>query len=476
MTGDTKYISWAALLAFVTVPSSCELFEDKDENEDEPQQPKTELYAIYAFEGNTSCTGQATATGVVNKGTYVTGVDGNKALELEAGGYLSFPEGMIDQEYSSITFWAKDLYDGHVFHVENSSASSVYVLGVVDGCLRFVRKAYNCNYQFANMPSFGNATLHGWHHIALVASESRKTLYVDGTLCDQLTEDMNNEFNNGIRFVFGGSLNRPYLNGTLLTLDNLRIYRGALSASAVKKIYDSEKPKGFTPGTGANTSNVVNNALYAYFTFNGNATDVTRTGIQSTVSGTTFTDSYNGSGALKIPASGSLSVPEGLIDQRRMSISFWVKDLYDGHVFRVVKSNNDNAFTLTMQDGALKFIATSYHLNYQYSNCSAFMHGSLNGWHMITLTSDFNTTTYATVTTKLYVDGVFVDVVTEDNNPFSESEGTSDQKNYNAGIKFVMGSSIKQANPTTITIDNLRVYKYRAITAEEVKQIYEFEK
>ena len=76
----------------------------------------------------------------------------------------------------------------------------------------------------------------------------------------------------------------------------------------------------------------------------------------------------------------------------------------------------------------------------------------------------------------MYVDGVFVDVVTEDNNPFSESEGTSDQKNYNAGIKFVMGSSIKQATPTTITIDNMRVYKYRAITVEEVKQIYEFEK
>ena len=104
------------------------------------------------------------------------------------------------------------------------------------------------------------------------------------------------------------------------------------------------------------------------------------------------------------------------------------------------------------------------------------MHGSLNGWHMITLTSDFNSTTYGTVTTKLYVDGVFVDVVTENNNPFSESEGMSDQKNYNTGIKFVMGSSIKQANPTTITIDNLRVYKYRTITADEVKQIFEFEK
>ena len=227
-------------------------------------------------------------------------------------------------------------------------------------------------------------------------------------------------------------------------------------------------------GTGGN--NVVLNGLYTYFTFNGETKDQTDTGLTATTKGTSFVNSYDGSKALKVSGSGLLSISDGLIDQRNMSISFWVKDLYDGHVFHVVKSNNDNAFTLTMQDGALKFIATSYQLNYQYSNSTAFMHGSLNGWHMITLTSDFNTTTYATVTTKLYVDGVFVDVVTEYDNPYSEGEGMSDQKNYNAGIKFVMGGSIKQANSTTITIDNLRVYKYRAITADEVKQIFEFEK
>ena len=37
-------------------------------------------------------------------------------------------------------------------------------------------------------------------------------------------------------------------------------------------------------------------------------------------------------------------------------------------------------------------------------------------------------------------------------------------------------SCFYKKNTTTITIDNLRIYKYRAITAEEVKQIYEFEK
>ena len=252
----------------------------------------------------------------------------------------------------------------------------------------------------------------------------------------------------------------------------------AAGGSASVQVLATMKGSGGEGDNGGETGedNTVLNGLYTYFTFNGETKDQTDTGLTATTNGTSFVNSYDGSQALKVSASGFLAIPDGLIDQRSMSISFWVKDLYDGHVFHVVKSNNDNAFTLTMQDGALKFIATSYNLNHQYSNSTAFMHGSLNGWHMITLTSDFNSTTYGTVTTKLYVDGVFVDVVTENNNPFSESEGMSDQKNYNTGIKFVMGSSIKQANPTTITIDNLRVYKYRTITADEVKQIFEFEK
>ena len=273
-------------------------------------------------------------------------------------------------------------------------------------------------------------------------------------------------------------LDRTKMEADIQTFLTINAAGGSASVQvlATMKGSGSEGDNGGETGGGTGDDNVVLNGLYTYFTFNGETKDQTDTGLTATTNGTSFVNSYDGSQALKMSASGFLAIPEGLIDQRNMSISFWVKDLYDGHVFHVVKSNNDNAFTLTMQDGALKFIATSYHLNHQYSNCSAFMHGSLNGWHMITLTSDFNSTTYGTVTTKLYVDGVFVDVVTEDNNPFSESEGMSDQKNYNTGIKFVMGSSIKQANPTTITIDNLRVYKYRAITAEEVKQIYEFEK
>ena len=200
------------------------------------------LYAYFTFNGEVKDLTETGITPTLSGTTFVDSYDGTKALKVPTSGSLSIPEGLIDQKNTSITFWAKDLYDGHVFHVENSSASSVYVLAVVDGCLRFVRKAYNCNYQFANMQSFGNGQLDGWHHIAIVASDSRKMLYVDSQLCDQLNENMNDEFNNGIRFTLGGSLERPYLNATTLIIDNLRVYKyRAITADEVSTIYNYEK-------------------------------------------------------------------------------------------------------------------------------------------------------------------------------------------------------------------------------------------
>lgn len=200
------------------------------------------LYAYFTFNGEVK---DLTETGVMftdNTTTFTDSYNGSKALKITASGSLSVPEGMVDQKNSSVTFWAKDLYDGHVFHVENSGKNSVYVLAVVNGRIRFVRSEYNCTYLFDSMQSFSNTTLEGWHHIALVAADNRKLLYVDGLLCDQLTENINNKFNNGIRFVLGGSLQNPFLNATTLILDNLRIYKyRAITAEEVATIYNYEK-------------------------------------------------------------------------------------------------------------------------------------------------------------------------------------------------------------------------------------------
>lgn len=455
-----SFFSWTVLAASMVFTTSCDLLENKDEESDEPQLPMAELYAFYAFEGNTSSSGQSKSTGVLTKGTYVEGVDGKKALELPPDGYLSIPEGMIDKVNSTIAFWAKDLYDGHIFHAEKGNQSSAFVLGVVDGGLRFVRTEYNSNYQFYNHQSFSNSTLDGWHHIALVTTADTKKLYLDGQLCDQLEERIGADYNNGIRFILGGKLGSPYLNGSFLTLDNLRIYHEALSDSEVKKVYDSEKPKGFKPGKDANTSNVVNNALYAYFNFDGSVTDATRTGIQPTVTGTTFTDSYNGSKALKIPASGSLFVPEGMIDQKYNSICFWAKDLYDGHIMHAEKNGQTSIFVLGVVDGRLRFARTEYNCQYLFNMTQSFVNGTLNGWHHIAIVASNSRK-------MLYIDGILCDQLTENIN-----------NEFNNGIRFTLGGSLETPylNAATLILDNLRIYKYRAITADDVKQIYEFEK
>lgn len=239
--------------------------------------------------------------------------------------------------------------------------------------------------------------------------------------------------------------------------------------------------EGGTPsGGGGDSKNVVTNGLYAYYTFEGDTKDLTDTELSATGVETSYTDSYNGTQALSIPgkASAYLSFPDALVDQSKMSISFWAKDLQDGHIFHAVTNeyNKYPAFLLAVENGKLKFVSTNYLIRYQWYEINTFTHNSLEGWHMITLVSDYDETAWGYFTTKLYIDGVYIDVITE--------SGSNDD--FNNSTKFIFGGdlSIENAgssnppalNATRLTIDNLRVYKYRTLTKEEIKSIYDSEK
>lgn len=238
-----------------------------------------------------------------------------------------------------------------------------------------------------------------------------------------------------------------------------------------------------TPGSGSSDPlQTVKNGLYAYYRFEkstGNSVNGANGG--SVVDCYNVDNEIDGTQALLLNSKdATFTVPEGLIDTRKMSISFWAKDLSDGHIFHVVKSTNEvnykNAFALSMESGQLKYIATSYSVFYEYNTRPAFNHSDIsNGWHMITITSDFNNITFSTVTTSLYIDGQLTDVVTEFANPYTENEDGNRNQNYGAGIKFVLGGSLNSATGRSFIIDNLRVYNTRLISASEVLQIYEAE-
>lgn len=233
-----------------------------------------------------------------------------------------------------------------------------------------------------------------------------------------------------------------------------------------------------------NGESAVTQGLYVYYKFDDNFDDSSENAIHGFgYNNPTFTQGVTtNSKAVKFSRTdkSSFVVPHPIIDSREMSISFWGKDFNNGGIFHMTSSHNDNMFTLSMDENMLKFIVTRYNNNYKYTSTGTFMHSSLNDgkWHHIVLTSDFNKTTYATITTTLYVDGQAVDVITEYANPFTEGD-TSDNS-YGSGVKFVLGGEIKLynsvLNATNMSVDNFRVYDSRRLTADEVKAIYNAEK
>ncbi|WP_417129821.1 BACON domain-containing protein [Phocaeicola sp.] len=234
--------------------------------------------------------------------------------------------------------------------------------------------------------------------------------------------------------------------------------------------------------TAQSHSLVVTQGLYTYYKFDGDFNDATENAINGFGNNSpSFVEGIDeGSQAIKFSLTNNSSfiVPKPITDSRTLTVSFWGKDFSDGNIFYLV-SSHDNAsmFTFTMSNGSLKFVTTRYYNEYQYSNKPTFTHPTITDgkWHHIALVSDFNVTENSKTTTLLYVDGVFVDTVTEDVNPFEE--GTPSQASYGTGIKFIMGGNVtierKTINGTNMSIDNFRVYNTRCLSANEIKQIYD---
>lgn len=227
---------------------------------------------------------------------------------------------------------------------------------------------------------------------------------------------------------------------------------------------------------------VVTQGLYTYYKFDDNFEDATENGIDGfgTASPAFVEGVTAGSKAVKFSKTGNSTfvVSKPIIDSRQMTISFWGKDFEDGHIFHLSSSIRSEAmFTLSMSNGALKFLVTRYNNMYQYSNLPAFIHPTLTDgkWHHIALVSDFEVTTYSTITTTLYVDGQEVYTLTEDANHFSENGGS--QSSYDTGTSFTMGGSLQLNKSMTLTgtnmsVDNFRVYDTRRLSASEIQEIY----
>ena len=214
---------------------------------------------------------------------------------------------------------------------------------------------------------------------------------------------------------------------------------------------------------GKDPINTVRNGLAAYFRFNG-TTRSEVSAIQGTpVNGPQYTvDSPDGTKAIALSSLdlSQISFPKPMIayPARNYSISFWMKGYSNGHVWSMACGDyRFNYPKLTIKEG-------QFYINNRFDyNGSSFTHPQLDyNWHFIAIVvkTENNETTAG-----LYIDGVLVDSIS--------LAGSASQP----CTKFLLGGESESGdNAIDFYIDNLRIYSSRALSDEEVAQIYMSEK
>ena len=217
---------------------------------------------------------------------------------------------------------------------------------------------------------------------------------------------------------------------------------------------DDDKPNGGVQD--------VTGGLYAYYTFEENVKNMVEDGAPNAtpVNEPTYVEGLKGSKAIKFNVNDNsyISISEAMIHYGTFSVSFWVRNLGDGHIFHI-ESGSYLRYVFGMSGG---FFEIDLRWNNFDNDYNTFAHESLDysSWNMITITSNCSGSSHEL---KLYINGEYVDLCTLASSPF-EME------------KFIFGGKISNWHTSNMIIDNLRIYDTRALKAQEVERIYNYEK
>lgn len=209
---------------------------------------------------------------------------------------------------------------------------------------------------------------------------------------------------------------------------------------------------------GPDPLNTVRNGLAAYFRFNGNTRSEVSAIIGNPVNNPQYTTGADGTQAISLSSvdGSQISFPKTLISypNKNFSVTFWMKGFSDGHVWSMACGDSRyNQPKLTIKDGKFFIYNSSNYTG------SAFTHPQLDyNWHFIAVVirSEGNN-----VIGSLYIDGVLVDSI--------KLYGFTNR----ACTKFLLGgASESDDNAIDTNFDNLRIYSSKALSDQEVAEIY----
>ena len=289
-----------------------------------------------------------------------------------------------------------------------------------------------------------------WYHITGVYNGTTN-IYINGIYEAIAVTSLAPIVNTQNVHIGGGYTDTRFFNGSI---DEVRIYNRALSASEVAGLYNGTKSNKIalftTPTLGLLNDTPApeitdNTGLVGLWNLNGNALDTSGQGNDGTVTGATSTSAGRWSGAYSFDGNDKITTATyNLSHTANWTISAWFKNICNGNQFIYGHSSYDS------------YVAndcTVYSLYWNGSNniWSTNRNAVNNSWNNIITVS--NGTHFIS-----YMGGTNI--------------GTS--KSYPAQIEtatFYMGSNKAGTASFNGTIDEVRIYN-RSLSAEEVKELY----
>ena len=247
----------------INVTASLDGSDDPGSDPDDPSGTvvTSGLYTYYKFDGDFTDSYNGVNGYGNNSPQFVEGVDGTgQAVKFSRTDNSSFMVNspIIDSEEMTISFWAKGLDDGHIFHLMSQSINApMFVLYMENGHLKFCESVARDHNYFDDTEPFNHTTVNDgkWHHIVILSdwgktitgNQFNATLYVDGMSMDSHSYYHvygHGQYGTGSRFTIGGSLTShdETINGTNMVIDNFRVYdTRLLSAQEIKQIYEAKQ-------------------------------------------------------------------------------------------------------------------------------------------------------------------------------------------------------------------------------------------
>jgi hypothetical protein len=393
------------------------------------------------------------AVGKIGQGLYFDGVNdsvtANSAASAIATGDVSY----------SAWFKLSGAASGYIIDLADAPSNNDVYLYFDTGtpgalCFQVYNTGFNCADSSQTIWPTGV-----WHHaVGVFSGVSGQKLYVDGVLvgtnantsrgstaATQIT--LGSEFDGALQF-----------NGTI---DDVRIYNRALSASEVQNLYNSGTAK---VGVSPNGSSNLSNGLVTYWTFDGKDTPWTSSSAATTLdkSGNGNAGTLTNMGQSTAPAVGKIGQALqfngtnnyvqsantlGISGAATRTIAFWAKAAgSDGMMVSMGTAGTNQMF------GAM-ILGSHWYLN-GFGGGNDYDTGVVadTKWHFHTITYDGTTANWYLDTNKIGAG-------------FTHAFATVDSR-------LLVGLRIDALYYFPGTVDDVRIYN-RALSASEIQQLYQ---